>query len=464
MNDSMRQNMERRIPLRFRLENAGPIKEGEVEIGDITVIAGGNNSGKSHIAYATWFAQAALLDHRISGEPFEWGDTPEEAVGKILHDNIDALDIKTDTPIVGDLAPLFGSFAYLYPDSSISMDTPEGLGTRIKDEIRAISQDVRGDYNHKKSSLDWMTFLSHYFNRFNPDSKALLIEYQKNRAKDSINQEFVEDLLMRCYKKCVFPDRHYLLTSERSAAIAYNRYINGYSRMPQANLKLTEPVRYNIQWFVSEMYGYQGAEVNPWFEKTGADEIFTSIIGGKLQLVDGVIKFVPTEWVGESETPLPFEVLSASQRNIATVYFCLKYMVGENDFLIIDEPESYLHPENQRRLTQILAIAANIGIRIMITTHSDYILNELSLLIMMGFRKTEKHIDALMKKEDYSSCALDINEKTIRIYEMKNEHGDLEPKKRDITPERGILIESIDEQVRKMNRLEDEIVFGGDYD
>ena len=147
-------------------------------------------------------------------------------------------------------------------------------------------------------------------------------------------------------------------------------------------------------------------------------------------------------------------------------YVCLKYMVGENDFLIIDEPESYLHPENQRRLTQILAIAANIGIRIMITTHSDYILNELSLLIMMGFRKTEKHIRALMKKGHYSGCELlDINEKTIRIYEMKkNKHGNLKPKKRGITPERGILIESIDEQVRKMNRLEDEIVFGGDYD
>jgi hypothetical protein len=43
-----------------------------------------------------------------------------------------------------------------------------------------------------------------------------------------------------------------------------------------------------------------------------------------------------------------------------------------------------LHPENQRLITQVLANLVNIGIKVFITTHSDYIIKEFSTLIMLN--------------------------------------------------------------------------------
>lgn len=51
---------------------------------------------------------------------------------------------------------------------------------------------------------------------------------------------------------------------------------------------------------------------------------------------------------------------------------------------MVDEPELNLHPENQRKVARLLAALVNFGIKVFITTHSDYILKELNTLIMLG--------------------------------------------------------------------------------
>ena len=45
--------------------------------------------------------------------------------------------------------------------------------------------------------------------------------------------------------------------------------------------------------------------------------------------------------------------------------------------LFIDEPELNLHPGNQRRIARLFARLSKLGIKVFITTHSDYIIKEL---------------------------------------------------------------------------------------
>ncbi|OKZ80092.1 MAG: hypothetical protein BHW07_03835 [Clostridium sp. CAG_433_25_7] len=61
---------------------------------------------------------------------------------------------------------------------------------------------------------------------------------------------------------------------------------------------------------------------------------------------------------------------------------------------LLDEPEMNLHPENQRKIARVLAMLANYGIKIVITTHSDFITRELSLLVMF-LRNNGKYIVVL---------------------------------------------------------------------
>ena len=41
-------------PVTFRFSNIGPVKEAALKLGELTVIAGRNNTGKTYIAYSLY--------------------------------------------------------------------------------------------------------------------------------------------------------------------------------------------------------------------------------------------------------------------------------------------------------------------------------------------------------------------------------------------------------------------------
>ena len=62
----------------------------------------------------------------------------------------------------------------------------------------------------------------------------------------------------------------------------------------------------------------------------------------------------------------------------------LRHLVQPGDVLIIEEPEAHLHPAMQAVFTRQLAAVVRAGVRVMITTHSDYVLEELANLVRMS--------------------------------------------------------------------------------
>ena len=58
--------------MKFRFKNLGQIKEAALELGDLTVIAGRNNTGKTYLAYALygflkrweWWPKARIVSGR----------------------------------------------------------------------------------------------------------------------------------------------------------------------------------------------------------------------------------------------------------------------------------------------------------------------------------------------------------------------------------------------------------------
>ena len=72
---------------------------------------------------------------------------------------------------------------------------------------------------------------------------------------------------------------------------------------------------------------------------------------------------------------------SSMVSELAPIVLYLRHVVRLGEVLIIEEPESHLHPKMQVELTRHLAAAVKAGIRVMITTHSEWILDELANLI-----------------------------------------------------------------------------------
>ena len=81
---------------------------------------------------------------------------------------------------------------------------------------------------------------------------------------------------------------------------------------------------------------------------------------------------------------VPLMQASSMVSELAPVVLYLRHVVQPGDVLIIEEPESHLHPGMQAAFTRQLAAAVRAGVRVMLTTHSDYVLEELANLVRMS--------------------------------------------------------------------------------
>ena len=62
----------------------------------------------------------------------------------------------------------------------------------------------------------------------------------------------------------------------------------------------------------------------------------------------------------------------------------MRHLVRPDDVLIIEEPESHLHPAMQVEFTRQLAGLVRAGIRVIVTTHSEWVLQELANLVRVS--------------------------------------------------------------------------------
>ena len=88
----------------------------------------------------------------------------------------------------------------------------------------------------------------------------------------------------------------------------------------------------------------------------------------------------PSGW----QRDLPLMNTSSMVSELAPVVLYLRHVVQPGNLLIIEEPEAHLHPEMQAVFTRQLVAAVQSGIRILITTHSEWILEELANLVRLS--------------------------------------------------------------------------------
>ena len=81
---------------------------------------------------------------------------------------------------------------------------------------------------------------------------------------------------------------------------------------------------------------------------------------------------------------LPLMNASSMVSELAPVVLYLRHVVQPGDLLIIEEPESHLHPEMQVAFIRQLAAVVQSGIRVMLTTHSEWVLEELANLVRLS--------------------------------------------------------------------------------
>ena len=113
-------------------------------------------------------------------------------------------------------------------------------------------------------------------------------------------------------------------------------------------------------------------------------------------------------------TQLPLMHTSSMVSELAPVVLYLRHIVRPGEVLIIEEPESHLHPKKQVEFVRFLAEVVKSGVRVMITTHSEWVLDELTNLVRLS-SLTESEREAITG----SDLALSPDELGVWLFEPK---------------------------------------------
>ena len=84
------------------------------------------------------------------------------------------------------------------------------------------------------------------------------------------------------------------------------------------------------------------------------------------------------------KSDLPLMRVSSMVSELAPVVLYLRYLVQPGDMLIIEEPEAHLHPAMQAVFARELARLARSGIRLIVTTHSEWLLDQFANLVRLS--------------------------------------------------------------------------------
>ena len=121
---------------------------------------------------------------------------------------------------------------------------------------------------------------------------------------------------------------------------------------------------------------------------------------------------------------------------------------------MIDEPELNLHPDNQRLVARLLARLVNRGIKVVISTHSDYIVREINNMLMLGNEFPERQ--ELERKWGYDPDGTE----RLRLDQVAAYHfEETQVSRIEISPEYGMEVKSMDDAINRMNESNSEIYF-----
>lgn len=107
---------------------------------------------------------------------------------------------------------------------------------------------------------------------------------------------------------------------------------------------------------------------------------------------------------------IPLHRTSSTVSELAPFVLYLKHIVNKGSLLIVEEPEAHLHPANQIILARYIARLVRAGLKILITTHSHFILEQLSILLQASTTDAETRNSIDLRDDEY------LNENDVSTY------------------------------------------------
>ncbi len=135
--------------------------------------------------------------------------------------------------------------------------------------------------------------------------------------------------------------------------------------------------------FLQQLIGIGNERTHPRRRMDLGKEIESDIIQGSVHVHPSAhtdypnFTYRPHGWKND----LALANTSSMISELVPVVLYLRHFVEPNHVLIVEEPESHLHPAMQVKFTLQLAALVEKGVRVIVTTHSEWLLEELANIV-----------------------------------------------------------------------------------
>ena len=408
------------MSLKIRLKNLGILKHAEFSLGDLTLICGKNNTGKTYAAYALYgflHAWRGLIDFGVS----------DAQIQRLLTDG----GIKIGLAEYAEKADrLLAEACKRYTNQLDSMvfAATEGRFRNSEFHIEIEAIDIRDKEFKREMGIAHERFLRYSKEKGSEELTVSLVV--KRDQEREIDPFFTERSVNFIIGNAIFSDSlptPFIASAERTGLAIFRRELN-FARnrlleeMGRANPKIDPqdllfkayqsypvPIEDNAD-FIRQLEDI--AKRKSFLAKEHPEVLadFADIIGGEYTITqDDQLYYTPTG----TRLKLTMVESSSAVRSLLDLGFYLRHVAQKGDLLMVDEPELNLHPANQRRIARLFARLVNLGVKVFITTHSDYIVKELNTLIMLNHDKP--HLKRIAEENGYQQSEL-IRSDQVKVY------------------------------------------------
>lgn len=420
----LNRNGSTRMNITLHIKNFGPISDAKLSLRPLTIFVGPNNSGKSYAAMlvhsivSAYGRPSANMPDHLPASSTDLSDRFVAIVDKI--DQLEPKKQRTAIPdsLVNEIAEAYleRNFNHLLPNYIRSNFTPKLNDlVRINETAFSISllNPTRIHVNYENGQWSTSKFLIPKLRMLieaddetsdlisiNNDADGNMVFTFGTRLPNLVGQTPMsmagDELPIAIYDKISqdFPQQSHYLPAARSGILQGYRTITASitERVPYAGIKGMQipPLSGVVATFISSLINmspHKGVFYNL------AEELETSILHGQIwrfgdkhELPEFKYKFLNRE--------ISLHNASSTVSEMAPLILYLKHIVDKGSLLIIEEPEAHLHPANQVILARYIAKMVRSGLNILLTTHSQPLLEQLSLLLQASDadQKTRKNM------------------------------------------------------------------------
>lgn len=424
--------------MKIVVRNLGPLKEAEIDLRPLTIFVGPNNTGKTWLAYtlASIFGPLGLANYINKREITD--EQPiykflEKVIQKVVSTGSASFDLVEFADMYGeqyfndvarfiarDMHDFMGTRPSSFDDLDVGIDLAESKEAFLKSVLRLGSRGRIGEPGdlfdiRKRSGSKRVTINIYIQSVFSEDSSGedTLNEEIASGISPDIAGNLITTYVLTALHRALYTDVSVLPTErttfitfpfpaqaikETRAVLEEGEEINGNNLVRMAYMvgnfleMISKTSRNESKTYEDRLrLADSNSRIKQYLELAQLME--NEILEGKVifssqreELSSGVSQvelpsFSQILFQYAANKDLEVSIASSMVKELSSLVLYLRYLARPGDLIVIDEPEMNLHPEAQMKMLEFLAMLINAGLRIIITTHSPYLIDHLTNLL-----------------------------------------------------------------------------------